>query len=102
MLIHVTRFNAVQKEVARQVAEHVRYIKQRLQRKIDHPALIERLEALWKRDFVQTRAVLDSEGITDGAEILPSWVDILPTLPEIVADLQVRTINGTAKVLRGA
>ncbi|MCB1821519.1 MAG: Z1 domain-containing protein [Candidatus Competibacteraceae bacterium] len=97
MLVHVTRFNAVQKEVARQVTEHVRHIKQRLQRKIDHQILIERLAGLWERDFAQTRAELEREGMTGAVDELPPWHDILAVLPDIAADLQVRTINGTAK-----
>lgn len=97
MLVHVTRFTAVQKEVARQIEEQVRRTKQRLQRKIDHQVLVGRLAGLWERDFVQTRTALEGERITDGVDALPPWFDILAVLPEIAADLQVRTINGTAK-----
>lgn len=46
MLVHVTRFNSVQQEVCRQVEEHIRHMRQRLDRNIDHEISLQRLKAL--------------------------------------------------------
>jgi hypothetical protein len=96
MLIHVTRFTGVQREVARQVTEHLRHLRQRFQRQIDHQALIDRLARLWAEDFVPTRAGL-ADDLTGGLGALPDWAAILQVLPDVIADIHVRTINGTAK-----
>ncbi len=90
MLIHVTRFTGVQREVARQVTEHLRHLRQRFQRQIDHQAL------MWAEDFVPTRAGL-ADDLADGLGALPDWTAVLQALPEVIADVQTRTINGTAK-----
>ena len=98
MLVHVTRFNAVQQTVHRQVAEYVRQMRQRISRGVDDGQLLERLEALWRDDFVTTSAIV-RERMTD-AEAPPadsSWTDIVAALPDCLADIEVRMINGTAK-----
>ena len=96
MLVHVTRFTVVQKEVARQIEAHKKHIRQRLQRQVDHLSLLDRLATLWERDFIPTSAGIN-EDITGGIPVLPSWPAILAILPEIIEDVQVRTINGMAK-----
>lgn len=96
MLVHVTRFTTVQKQVARQIETHKRHIRQRLQRQVDHLSLLHRLATLWERDFVPTHAGLN-DNITGSIAALPPWSAILSVLPEIIEDVQVRTINGTAK-----
>ncbi len=96
MLVHVTRFTVVQKQVARQIEAHKRHIRQRLQRQIDHLPLVERLAMLWERDFVPTSTGINDD-ITGGIATLPPWSAILTVLPEIIEDVQVRMINGTAK-----
>lgn len=96
MLIHVTRFNAVQKEVHRQVADVMRGITQRLQRRINSARLLDDLRTLWVEDFVPaTEAVLES---VEDPSIRPvSWEQVLEVLPDVVSDVDVRMINGTAK-----
>ncbi|MFZ1827257.1 MAG: Z1 domain-containing protein [Candidatus Competibacteraceae bacterium] len=96
MLIHVTRFTAVQREVTRQVKDYVRHVKQRIQRKIDHQVLVERLATLWELDFMSTGTGINDD-LTGSTVRLPLWSDILAILPEIIEDIQVRMINGTAK-----
>lgn len=96
MLVHVTRFTSVQEEVNRQVKDYVRYVKQRIQRKIDHQVLVERLVTLWERDFIPTSAGINDD-IAGSTVRLPLWSDILAILPEIIEDIQVRKINGMAK-----
>lgn len=97
MLVHVTRYNSVQGHVHRQVDEHVRHLRQRLQRKIGHEEIIARLENQWINDFVPTTAEI-LEGHPDLCnDSLPSWDAVLDVLPEVVSDIEVRMINGTAK-----
>lgn len=91
MLVHVTRFNSVQGAVHRQVEDHVRHIRQRLLRKIDHGPLLARLKSLWDEDFRPT-----AQAIPDSQE-LPSWDAVEAELVDAVSDIEVRMINGMAK-----
>jgi hypothetical protein len=97
MLIHVTRLNAVQQEVTRQVHEYVRQSRQRLTRQVDSAVLLSELEQLWFGDFQPTSDRIRNrypDGAGSGAE---TWEQVRAMLPETVADIQVRMINGTAK-----
>ena len=97
MLIHVTRFTSVQKHVHRQVEARVRFIRQRLTRRIGTDRMIERLKSLWERDFQRvTASALNVEASTTSEEV-SGWQDILPLIPDVVTDIEVKTINGTAK-----
>jgi hypothetical protein len=97
MLIHVTRFTLVQKEVVRQVKEHLRHLHQRMSRGIDHEPVLIRLKELWDKDFITTtREILSRKVETTGAG-LPEWPAVLQALPEVLGDIQVKTINGSAK-----
>ena len=97
MLIHVTRFNSVQNEVHRQVLARVGFLRQRLLRRIGVQRTLENMESLWERDFAgTTRRAREAD-----PELLPPndicWTDIVQLLPDVVSDVQVRMINGTAK-----
>lgn len=98
MLIHVTRYNIVQQEVHRQVEDLVKRMRQRITRGIDHTGLLGEWEKLWKGDFEPTsRAVLDGLPGTENSSALPEWEDVVAVLPEVLADIDVRMINGAAK-----
>jgi hypothetical protein len=95
MLVHVTRFNWVQKEVHRQLTEHLRELRQRVHRGIGHEPILERLRGLWERDFLPTTAAVSA---ASGDSInQTSWDEIAAALPDVIADIDVRMINGTAK-----
>lgn len=97
MLVHVTRFNAVQKDVHEQVEAYVRHIKQRLHRKIDHELILQRLESLWERDFLPTTNRMCQEW-PDLVKVKPvTWQQIEEALPDVVDEISVKMINGTAK-----
>lgn len=98
MLVHVTRFTAVQAAVHQQVADYISQLKQRLHRRIDHEDALEKLGFLWETDFVPTSAEagLNFSNLADDVS-LPSWQSVLDELPNVVADTEVRMINGTAK-----
>jgi hypothetical protein len=98
MLVHVTRFNLVQQEVHRQVEEVVRRMKQRITRGVDHEGLLGELRSLWEVDFIPTSAEIALRVPEPrGSYVVPDWVQIEEVLPEVLADIEVRMINGTAK-----
>ncbi|MEC6408645.1 Z1 domain-containing protein [Achromobacter xylosoxidans] len=98
MLVHVTRFTLVQKEVHRQVEDFVQKMKLRVTRGIDHETLLGELRALWESDFVPTTQTIASK-LTESEEppaVLP-WAEILAKLPDVLCDIDVRMVNGKAK-----
>jgi len=96
MLVHVTRFTVVQREVHIQIEEYVRHLKQRLTRKIDHQSLLDRLQAQWETDFVPTTIQVEKIGlVSEQGE--HQWASISSVLPDVLQDIEVRTINGSAK-----
>ncbi|KGJ18869.1 MULTISPECIES: Z1 domain-containing protein [Paracoccus] len=97
MLIHVTRFTSVQNAVVNQVAEYVRDLKGRYTRGIE----LENLEASMRTEYQETflpgmqgirSALVEGETLEDF-----SWADIRAVLPDVLSDIRVREINGTAK-----
>jgi hypothetical protein len=98
MLIHVTRFNLVQREVHRQVVDFVRRMRQRITRGVDHELLLADLRKLWEDDFEPTCDEIGAElPEPGGAPIKPDWDAIASVLPNVISDIEVRMINGTAK-----
>lgn len=98
MLIHVTRLNLVQKEVYRQVEEIVKRMRQRITRGVDHEALLSELHDLWDNDFLPTCAEITSLLPKEECHtVTPTWEEILAVLPDVLSDIDVRMINGTAK-----
>jgi len=98
MLVHVTRFTLVQKEVHRQVEDFVQKMKLRITRGIDQEALLNELRTIWESDFVPTTEAIGSK-LTDSEEkpsVLP-WAEILAKLPDVLSDIEVRMVNGKAK-----
>ena len=97
MLIHVTRFTSVQNAVVNQVAEYVRDLKGRYTRGIE----LDNLEASMRTEYEETFlpemqrirfALVEGEALDDF-----SWADIRVVLPDVLSDIRVREINGTAK-----
>ena len=98
MLVHVTRFTAVQEAVKSQVEEEVASMRRRLTRKVDHEELNEKLRTLWEEDFIPTSLKL-SRDVPDVFEnqTIPSWREIEAVLAQVVSDIDVKTVNGNAK-----
>lgn len=97
MLIHVTRFTSVQNAVVNQVAEYVRDLKGRYTRGIE----LAELEAFMRKEYEETflpgmqrirSALVEGETLEDF-----SWADIRSVLPNVLSDIRVREINGSAK-----
>ena len=98
MLVHVTRFVDVQRHVRDQVESTVRRMRQRVTRGVGDEALLARLHELWEGDFLPVREQVAS--LVPSEECppeMPSWNDVLMVLPDILEDIEVRSINGTAK-----
>lgn len=101
MLIHVTRYTAVQEEVRRQVDELVKGLRARLRGfgAAERDALLAEWREIWEEDFVPTSAAVAramEESVGDFE--LPEWEDVEAVLPEVLDDLAngVRAINGSA------
>ena len=97
MLVHVTRFTSVQHEVRRQVDEHVRHMRQRVLRRIDDQPVLARLKALWESDFLSTTQAVRAVQPDDIPPLDPTWPEIAAAIPDLLADIEIRTINGTAR-----
>ncbi|WP_461596620.1 Z1 domain-containing protein [Thiomonas sp.] len=98
MLIHVTRYVAVQDHVREQVEETVRRMRQRITRNEDADELLAQLRKLWDEDFVSTRDTVFALSPTEERPpALPAWDDLVAKLPYVLGDIVVRSINGTAK-----
>lgn len=101
MLIHVTRYTAVQEEVRRQVDELVKRFRNRVRGfgQAEKDKLMAEWRELWESDFVPTSAAVATAMGEAGAEFdLPQWEDVEAVLPEVLEDLanSVRAINGSA------
>lgn len=99
MLVHVTRYTSVQDAVHGQLEKRVRYLRQRLYRRTGgHVEILSSLRRLWERDFALTTIAVAND-FPDEMERFTevAWDEIEPLLAGVVADIQVRKINGTAK-----
>ena len=97
MLVHVTRFTSVQKVVINQVAEYLRQLKGRYTRGIDLAALEAAMRNEYEATFVPGMqrirvALVEGETLDDF-----SWADVRAVLPDVLSDIRVREINGSAK-----
>ncbi|MDG6095068.1 Z1 domain-containing protein [Acetobacter sp. AN02] len=97
MLIHVTRFTSVQSAVVNQVTEYVRELKGRYTRSIELAELEKLMRAEYQETFLPgmqdiRSALVEGETLKDF-----SWADIRAVLPDVLSDIRVREINGTAK-----
>ena len=97
MLVHVTRFVSVQQAVYAQVDERLREIRQRLDRRIGHEPVMDALQSLWSRDFAPTTAGMTREFPELGRHREIQWGQVEAAVTEVVGEVQVRMINGTAK-----
>lgn len=103
MLVHVTRFAgsasgapSVQQRVHDQIEDHVRQVRQRITRGIDDEAVLVRLRSLWDREFQAKEHVIRATH-PDLCGRNVDWGEVAAVLPEALADIQLRRINGTAK-----
>ncbi|MBI1676079.1 Z1 domain-containing protein [Shewanella sp. DW31] len=97
MLIHVTRFNAVQKVVHERVERHIQNMQQRMARQIGHEPVLARIESLWRNDFAPTSIKVESIVPSTITEETENWSDVCHALLDVIGEIDVRMINGSAK-----
>nr|WP_314531856.1 Z1 domain-containing protein [uncultured Pseudomonas sp.] len=98
MLVHVTRYVDVQNHVREQIEAAVRRMRQKITRGIDAEEQLEQLRKLWEKDFLPIRdQVAELSSVEDRPPTMPSWDNVLAVLPDVLDDIEVRSINGTAK-----
>lgn len=95
MLVHVTRFNKVQKIVRSQVAAYVDNVKRRFALNVGKEDLLDDLRSLWVRDFLPTSNSVNS--IVDDEVSIADWLEVSGELLGVLESIDVRMINGTAK-----
>ena len=100
MLVHVTRFTAVQAHVQRSLSDHISLLRSRIRYGGDDSTASPwpSLRALWERDFIPTTRALMSRPdlVTEvGREV--GWEEIRNILPDVLDELQLRTMNGTSE-----
>lgn len=93
MLVHVTRFTAVQSLVREQVEDHLHFLVDSLRDRYGKgPKLLAELQELWERDFVPTTAHFPA----DEAEPL-TWEQVSTELLDAIRKIQVKAVNGTSR-----
>lgn len=100
MLVHVTRFTAVQAHVQRDISDYVSLISSRVLFGTEDSEVSPWpiLRELWERDFVPTTTSLMSRPdlVTEVGRAL-EWDEIRACLPDVLNELQLRTMNGTSE-----
>jgi len=97
MLVHVTRFTAVQEKVGRLVEEELTLIRRQLEYSdpFSPDGIYREMEEIWNSDYVPTtRSVI--EQIKDPLITELSWNEVEKHLFEAAARIQVKLVNGTA------
>lgn len=105
MLIHVTRFQNVQKKVCGQVSAYLHEVRNCLEYKLnadEYQRLIAEFKDLWERDFIPTTSDIASKAdllddLCEPTPKLPEWPWVESALAEHIADIEVREINGSCK-----
>jgi hypothetical protein len=94
MLVHVTRFTAVQEKVAGLVRAELRSIQQRLKWGDGNAPdrITDELRELWKKDFIPTTRTIDDPDLP-----VQRWREIEPHLYTAASRIEVRTVNGSAR-----
>lgn len=97
MLVHVTRFNQVQQHVKTDVENYVKSLRQRIGRRMGHEEVLEQFRVMWESDFLTATREVRATGLGSIPDDNFSWNDVLKVLPDVLEDIDVRMINGTAK-----
>ena len=97
MLVHVTRFTAVQQCIHDLVAQELKSLQRRLMYGDGDrvPSLRDELHEMWKQDFVPTTEAV-SMRLEDPFMTPVSWDEVDVALTEAASKIEVRLINGTA------
>ena len=97
MLVHVTRYVAVQLQIAEKITSVIKDIREQLEFRTgpQYDTLIQNLKVIWEQDFEPTTKsvmeTLDDNGITK-----ITWNEIKDRLYGCVSKIEVKAINGKA------
>ncbi len=94
MLVHVTRFTAVQGLVRDQLDDHLRLTADSLRDRYGNASAqrMAEFQELWERDFVKTTEFFPTDEVKE-----VSWAQVAKQLPGALTKIQVRAINGAAR-----
>ena len=93
MLIHVTRYTAVQNLVSDLIRNELQILKNRIGDSDDE---LDDLQKIWNDDFIPTtKKMITMERAKDSD--LHTWEEINTLLPKMIQKIQVKQINGSAK-----
>ena len=92
MLIHVSRFKDVQKEVFDQIEPWLSDVRRALVHKTGSEAIVASLEKLWRDDFVPTSAEIGRRKIGQGLPVTP-WSAVKAELPDAVDKIRLQVVN---------
>jgi len=97
MLIHVTRFTAVQKEVGRLVNDELNFVRRQLEYTdpLSHEGIYAEMEEIWDSDYVPTTSSVLQQ-INDPLVTRVAWDELRSYLYDAAARIQIKLINGTA------
>lgn len=97
MLIHVTRYVDVQNAVTIQVEDYVRQLRGQIVRGIDPAATLAQMQSEYETQFLPgmgkiRNTLSEDQGVQDF-----TWEEVLAVLPDVLSDIRVKEINGSAK-----
>ena len=97
MLVHVTRFTAVQHAVFSQVVRLLEQLRRRIVRGegASKVPTVSDLKQMWEEDFLPTTTTVKQQ-IDDSEIVNVSWEEVEEHLARVISDISVREINGTA------
>jgi hypothetical protein len=96
MLIHVTRFVAVQRTVHDLVRKRINALASAMKSEgFTRNAEMKILKELWESDYVPTTATVKKRW-QDSRISTPSWSEIEKRIPEVIPRIEVEAINGEA------
>ena len=96
MLIHVTRFNSIQKLVTEQVQAYVRELKAAINHGVGRTEILALLKRQYQGTFRPEMKLIQNELTADDNQPTLNWMDLEAVLPDIVSDIDVRAINGSS------
>jgi hypothetical protein len=98
MLIHVTRFNAVQAQVVAQVKAHMNGLYSELESSVGRDALWDDLRKIWDRIFAEPFAMFcDHPSQKLDPPVLPDWVDVEANVISSLGRLKFASVNSETK-----
>lgn len=98
MLIHVTRFNAVQAQVMAQVKAHLDGLYSELESGVGREALWDNLRKIWDRIFVEPFGIFhDHPSQKLDLPLLPDWVAVEANVISSLGRLKFASVNSETK-----